>query len=63
MTDYEARLTTRITDDTSRRLRLLAAARGERLNRVLVDVLDKALPSREALAAEVKDGSATDDRN
>jgi hypothetical protein len=50
---YDARLDTRITAGVDRRLRMLALADGVPLNRVLVRLLDKTLPSVDELAARL----------
>lgn len=48
---YNVRLATKITPPVDRRLRMLALANGRPLNHVLVDLLDRALPSAEELAS------------
>ncbi len=53
MTVNDARLATRIPGQVSRRLRLLALVRGERLSATLTRLLDEALPSAEDLAGEL----------
>lgn len=48
---YDVRLATRITTTVDRRLRMLALARSQPLNHVLVSLLDQVLPSADELAA------------
>lgn len=48
---YDVRLATRITTSVDRRLRMLALAKSQPLNHVLVGLLDKALPSTDELAS------------
>lgn len=50
---YDARLGTRITASVDARLRQLALVRRRRLNHVLDDVLDAALPTAEDLTAQL----------
>lgn len=57
---YDARLDTRITSGVDRRLRMLALVDGVPLNRVLVRLLDKALPSVDELAARLAKEPETD---
>lgn len=47
----DVRLATRITGPVDRRLRMLALARKQPLNHVLVSLLDSALPSADELAS------------
>jgi hypothetical protein len=58
---YDARLDTRITAGVDRRLRMKALAEGVPLNRVLVRLLDKHLPSVDELAALLAKGPQADD--
>jgi len=53
MTLNDARLATRIPGQVSRRLRLLALVKGERLSATLTRLLDDALPSAEDLAGQL----------
>lgn len=48
---YDVRLATRITSTVDRRLRMLALVKSQPLNRVLVSLLDQALPPADELAA------------
>jgi hypothetical protein len=48
---YDVRLATRITTSVDRRLRMLALARSQPLNHVLVTLLDQALPPVHELAS------------
>jgi hypothetical protein len=50
---YDARLGTRITASVDARLRQLALVRRGRLNHVLDDVLDAALPTADDLTAQL----------
>jgi hypothetical protein len=54
MAGLSARLGTRISPDTDRRLRLLVLVRREPLGQVLTDVLDSALPPAAELADQLK---------
>jgi len=58
---YTARLATRITAETRRRLRLAAAVAGMSISATLTEVLDRALPT-DAELAEVLRGDGTDGR-
>ena len=60
MTDYYARLGTRITNPVARRLRLLVLIRRQPLSRVLTELLDQALPSFAELTEQLK-GQGNDD--
>lgn len=53
MTTYSARLTTRITAGVDARLRQLALIRRQRINRLLADLLDAALPAAADLGAQM----------
>lgn len=61
MTEYEARLATRITADARRRLKLAAAVADQSISATLTDVLVRALPSAEELLRTRTEGEATDD--
>ena len=53
MKTYSARLATRLTRGAGARLRQLALIRRQRINRVLDDLLDAALPTAAELAAQM----------
>ena len=53
MDGYSARLGTRIAGPVARRLRLLVVIRGQPLNRVLTELLDKNLPSLTELTEQL----------
>jgi hypothetical protein len=53
----KVRLATWIWPDVSRRLRMLATAEGKRLNAVLNEILDEALPSCDDLARRLSEPS------
>jgi hypothetical protein len=53
MDGYSARLGTRIAGPVAMRLRLLVVVRGQPLNRVLTELLDKGLPSLAELTEQL----------
>jgi hypothetical protein len=57
---YTERLSTWLPPDIGQRLRHVAVMRRQRLNRVLAEILDLALPTSAELADQVK-GHATDE--
>jgi hypothetical protein len=61
MTQYEARLATRITADARKRLRLAAAVADKSISATLTDVLVRALPTAdELLRAKAAEEEGTD---
>jgi hypothetical protein len=60
MAQYDARLATRVTSGVDQRLRQLALARRQRISHVLDELLDKALPTRAELAAELLQEESAD---
>ncbi len=61
MATDKPRLVTTLPPPIDRRLRMQAAIRRWTVTRVLVDVLDKGLPSTEDLAVLMREGETTDD--
>jgi hypothetical protein len=61
VTTAKPRLVTYLPLSIDRRLRMQAAIRRWPIARVLADVLDRGLPSADDLAAQMRDGSASDD--
>jgi hypothetical protein len=55
------RLVTTLPPPIDRRLRMQAAIRHWTVTRVLVEVLDRGLPSADDLAALMREGETTDD--
>ena len=53
---YDTRLATRIPARINQRLRLLTVLRGDRLQHVLAELLDRELPSAEQLAEQIEEG-------
>ena len=51
---YDTRLATRIPARINQRLRLLTVLRGDRLQHVLAELLDRELPSAEQLAEQIE---------
>jgi hypothetical protein len=57
---YDTRLATRIPARINQRLRLLTVLRGDRLQHVLSELLDRELPTAEQLAEQIE-GAKTGD--
>lgn len=61
MTEYVARIATRITADARRRLKLAAAVADQSISATLTDVLVRALPSADELLRTKAEEEGTDD--
>ena len=64
MTEFSARLATRITADARKRLKVVAAIRDQSISATLTDVLTRALPSTDETADAVPatpEGETADD--
>lgn len=57
MTEYDARLATRVTHEARRRLKLAAAVTGHSISQTLTDVLTRSLPTDAELADHLRSAS------